>query len=259
MGTPEQNKDAAGALAYAFENGVLSLPALAPQFERPPEIAPDVAALLSRYPAERRRVDRITDQLSDVARDTRAQEYQDVSFFHTRAPTDPVFDVNNAYEIARFVSKGQSVGVVNLLWTYAEVMDDPQTQTLKEPRWWDPFTVQRNLGLVNSLYWFVRLYQSTSIQPYIPAPYVGPYREAPGYGIAELADWQDYRFMWGSNNTQNFLLVPSDHALRLYVRFLPGNPIPLNPRLTRLGGRLLGYTQPSRVKSAGYNVTHGFY
>jgi len=258
MGTPEQNKDAAGALVYAFEQGVISGAPLLPPIvnwnvEQLRRFEPAGAlATLSKYPAERRRNDRITDQLADTARDTRAQEYQDSSFFIKNDPQTTPFLAFQAYEIARFVTKHNTAGAVKLVWTYAEVAgEDPGS--IVQLDWLDPFAVQRAMNMQMDLGWFVRLVQG-NFENEIPAPWFGPYWQAPGYGTARLQDWTDYRFQWGRATDETFLLVPENHALSLFVRFGAA----VDRRLNRVGGRLVGYTQPARCKSAGYNVSHNY-
>lgn len=245
--TQEQNQEAQMALRQAWDSGLLDPLYFTPDVLKwePPKPDPVVANLLYREPPDPPRNDRITDQLDDPARDTRAQLYQDVSFF-----VPAVIQPNTAYEVARFITNGSETGFVKLCWTYAEVGDPGGGLQELDPR--NPFAVQLALGAPFGVRWFARLHQGR-FQKTIPAPFVGPV--AGGYGFSPLNEWRDYRFQWGRTQANVFWLVPQYHALRLY--FVLEGPAP-SPLLLQVGGRLEGYTQPADVRVTGWNVSHGF-
>jgi hypothetical protein len=249
--TPElsQNVQAQTALRQAWDTGVLNPLRFSPGILswNPPKPNRAAADLLSIEPPDPPRNDRITDQLDEPARDTRAQIYQDVSYFR-----DPVFEPNTAYEIARFVTAGNETGFVKLCWTYTEVADPGGGLQELDPR--DPFAVQRALGPPYGVRWLVRLQQG-QFGRQVPAPGTYPLPNVPGYGFYPLANWFDYRFQWGRTQTNVFWLVPQYHALRLY--FVLEGAVP-SPLLLLIGGRLEGYTQPIDVRVTGWNVAHGF-
>lgn len=247
--TLEQNIQAQTALRQAWDTGVLEPLRFYPEILgwKPPEPDPVAALLLSREPPDPTRNDRITDQLDEPARDTRAQLYQDVSWFVAQ----PIA-ANTAYEVARFVTTGNETGFVKLCWTYAEISDGAGGILELDPR--DPFAVQRALGLGFDLRWFLRLQQG-QFQKTIPAPFAGLMPFVPGYGFSPLNEWRDYRYQWGRTQTNVFWLVPQYHALRLYFVL---DAVAPSADLLRIGGRLEGYTQPIDVRVTGWNVSHGF-
>lgn len=248
--TQRQNKEGQMALRQAWDSGLLDPLYFHPEILnwQPPEPDPVVADMLYREPPTRPRNDRITDQLDEPARDTRAQLYQDNSWFIEAAPFQP----GAAYEVARFITDGSETGFVKMAWTYAEVSDGAGGIIELDPR--DPFAVQRALAPGVDVLWFVRLQQG-QFQETIPAPLVAPVANVPGYGFSPLYEWRDYRFQWGRTQTNVFWLVPQYHALRLYFVVESQAAVPL---LLRVGGRLAGYTQPNDVRVTGWNVTHGY-
>lgn len=247
--TQKQNRQAHLALQQAYDEHIIEPLRFMPdvydwQLPGPDPIA---AEMLRREPPEPKRQDKITDQLDEPARDTRAQYFQDVSFFHT----PPAIVPGGAHEVARFITSINETGVVNLIWTYAEIDDGAGNVIELDPRL--PFAVQQALGLgVNDLFWFLRL-EYGPFQKTIPIPLRAPIGTIPGYGYSNLNQWTDYRFQWGRTQTNVFFLIPALHALRLY--FYIAEPF---QDLVRIGGRLKGYTQPSDTRPTGWNVVHGF-
>jgi hypothetical protein len=247
----EQNREAQTALQQAYDDNAISpIDRMPPILQwEPPKPKQTAIDLLSIEPCEPVRKDRITDQLDEPARDTRAQYYQDVSWF--LFPERPLLNV--AHEVARFVTAGSETGFVKLIWTYAEIDDGQQTTIALDPR--DPFAVQNALGIGVDVLWFLRLVQHPgNIQQTIPPPYIGPIQGAPGYGYGPLPQWRDYRFQWGRDSANVFFLVPQSHALKLFFAVTNGEP----ENLIRVGGRLQGYTQPVDVRPTGWNVAHGW-
>jgi hypothetical protein len=246
--TKAQQQEATRALELAYKTGVIRPLTVLPEVFhwRPPTVSDkDKRALLS-MPLPPRRCDRLVDQLDEPARDTRAQVYQDVSYFHT-PPPQAGFLNGNSYELARFVTKAEA-GFVRLIWTYAEIEIEGDVVVIE---WQDPFALQRFLPDV-TVTWFLRLEQGI-FQKHFPVQFAGPTAQVFGNGYSKLPEWADYRFMWGRTATNVFFLVPQNHALRLYAR-IDG----ANADLRALGGRLQGYTQSIDVKATGFNVTHGW-
>jgi len=242
----KENREAQGALHEAWDQGLLDPLYFFPVVLdwAPPKPDPAAARLLELEPLPPRRNDQIIDQLDDPARDTRAQSYQDVSWF-LNGPFLP----NVAYEVARFVTAGDETGFVKLCWTYARVADEG----IIELDFTNPFAVQEALGLGFDVNWYLRLVQG-DFQETWPPPYVGPIAQFGGYGYEPLPQWSDYRFQWGSWKKEVFWLVPQYHKLSLLFEY--GNA--QNDTLTMIGGRLQGYTQPIDVRPTGWNVSHGW-
>lgn len=241
-----QTRQAQRALQKAREEGLIDPLYLYPEVLNweVPEPDPLSVLMLSREPVPPKRSDTIVDQLDEPARDTRAQLYQDVSWF-----VDGPLAVDTFYEVARFVTTGNQTGFVKLCWTFARVSDGVGEEVELDPR--DPFAIQNALGIGDSdLAWFARLHQGP-FQKTIPAPFAGA--QIGGYGFGPLHQWSDYRFQWGRTQSSVFWLVPQYHALRVYFKINSDQP-----NLLQIGGRLKGYTQPIDVRPTGWNVTHGY-
>jgi len=250
--TQKQTRESQRALHKAWDQGMLTPLAFNPPVLKwkPPQPNLVAAELLSREPPPPPRNDRVTDQLDEPAYDTRAQLYQDVSFFHT-FDAQNLIQAGNAYEVARFITAGNQTGFVKLCWTYMEIRTGGSGDIVEiDPR--DPFGLQENFPPGVNLRWFLRLEQG-NFQREIPAPNVLPFAQVGGYGFAPLNQWNDYRFQWGRTQSKVFWLVPQYHALRLYVQ----SGITTN-EITRIGGRLMGWTQPIDVRVTGWNVSHGW-
>lgn len=249
--THEQNQQAQGALHQAWDEGLLDPLYFTPGILdwKPPQVDPCAAELLSREPPTRPRNDRITDQLDEPAFDTRAQLYQDVSFFHN-FDQQSIIQPNTAYEVARFITAGNQTGFVKLCWNYMEIRTGGAGPIVEiDPR--DPFGLQENFPPGWPINWYLRLEQG-DFQRTLPAPEIVPIAQMGGYGFSPLNQWSDYRFQWGRTQSKVFWLVPQYHALRLYVATGASNEI------TRIGGRLMGWTQPIDVRVTGWNVAHGW-
>lgn len=223
-----------GLIPYWYDPGHLSIAKV-----------PHVSALLQRQmsvlPYRQTHIDRATDQLDEPARDTRAQLYQDSFFFWRGGPFLPGY----AYELARFVAAPDQTGYVKSVWTSLVIDNGGGGVVLLDPQ--DPFAHER-VGCFAR--WHLRLYQGT-FQPIGPFA-SGPVGQIVGSGFPPLNRWDDLRFLWGRTQTNVFHLIPSDFCLRLFIEIImPG-------RLTEIGGRLIGYTQPIDTKPAGYNARYGY-
>ncbi len=187
-------------------------------------------------------------QLNDPARDTRAQRYQDNTFFHT-----DTLAFNHTYEIGRFIAGPCELGIVKTAWTYAGFRNISDPGHIAQPQKWDPFTSLRPIGGASGtgIVYSLRLTQGT-FQP-LPPAFSGLTTDVTGYGFAELPRWIDNRFSWAEQENNVFFLVPANHALRLYCS-LYGSV----DDIAEIGGRLKGYTQPINVLPDAWNVHHGW-
>lgn len=254
MGTPtqEENRAAWSTLKSAYDDGILKIPAtLRTGIREPVGNVPECfLKALAEQPNTRQRVDLITDQFDEPARDTRRVQYQDVGWRYFTRDIGPLV-VNLAYEIARFICSPDETGAVKYVGTYVGVADDSGDMVSMNPL--DPWALEH--AGVNG-YWFLRYYQGT-FQP-MPPPDVGvTLPNIAGYPFPELAYWFDYRFQWGRTANETFFLVPSNHALRLYfVPTVVGTP-PAN-RITEILGRMVGFTQPVDTVPAAKNVLYAW-
>jgi len=241
------------ALETCYENGLIRQPRLNPnilQYQDPRD-NPQLLQVFDQYPTDPRRNDRITDQLSDPAMDTRIQDYQDNSFVWDYPAGG--FGVYTSYELARFVTRQNETGIVKLLWTYVELEGEVENSFLDLP-WSDPFAPQRATNFTLDWRFHLRLVYG-NFNPRVPGPLTVGREGMPGYSYPRFESWRDYRFKWGEPGVSVFLLVPANSALKLFLAFDgPG----MNSKIKRLGGRMQGYTQPSRCKAIGYNVSHGW-
>lgn len=245
--TQEENRQAQKALRQAWDQGALDPLYFFPEVLdwTPPSPDPAAALLLSREPPPPKRNDQITDQLDEPATDTRAQIYQDNSYF----VINPIL-ANTCYEVARFITAGNETGFVKLCWTYARVSDGGGGYIQLDPH--EPFAIQQALGLGFQVTWFLRLHQGQFQRTWPPA-FVGPVADFGGYGFYPLNEWNDYRFQWGRDQANVFWLVPQYHKLSLCFRIDNASD-----DLLMIGGRLQGYTQPIDVRPTGWNVSHGW-
>lgn len=212
------------------------------QFPRPSRAA---VTLLNEIPRPPEKIDRARDQLDDPARDTRAQFYQDSSHFW-----DSGIVAGNAYECARFKASPDQSGVVKLIWTYIEIYDEAATPPYVPLDPGDPFAPQK-WGV--NIRWHLRNWQGT-FKPMTPF-FAGPTPNMPGYGYGNLPYWSDQRYVWGRTAAIAFFLVPASFALRLFAEVVF---LDVDVSLNRIGGRLIGYTQPIDVLAAGENVKYGW-
>lgn len=211
-------------------------------FPRPPR---GTKKLLERLPHPPDRIDHPRDQLDDPARDTRAQYYQDKAFWWDR---DLV--TGNAFEVARFNASPDQSGIVKLIWTYLEIYDALETPPYIHLDPCDPFSPQKYGA---DILWHLQLFQGT-FQPIGP-PWSGLALDIPGQPYPNLPRWRDQRFVWGRTAAIAFFLVPPNFSLRLIaeIKFLEDRV-----GLSRIGGRLIGYTQPIDVLATGENVKYGW-
>ena len=238
-------------LQEAYDTGLLAIPATLrddSEWEFP-EIPPSYIEALEKENQTPQRVDRITDQFDEPARDTRRILYQDVGYSYlTRNLPGSAITIGKAYEIGRFLVSPDEFGCVKYIGTYVGIEDPPNTFPQLSP--FDPYALEHN-G-VNG-YWFLRLYQGT-FQP-MHAPDVGQsIINVAGYPFPELPYWRDYRFQWGRTANETFLLIPSNHALRLY--FVPTSDDDLI--IKEFLGRMVGFTQPIDTTPAAKNAIYAW-
>lgn len=213
---------------------------------KPPHIDPTVVAVAATLPTTSlHRLDTTRDQWSDPARDTRAQDYQDVGYEWIDSDGLP----NSVYEIARFIATEDQVGIVKYCGTFVEVdnPDPPPSYVQFDPR--DPHAWQR---LAINIKFILRLNQGT-FEPLGPQ-WSGPITALHGYGYGPLPHWKDYRFQWGRTANDVWWLVPANHSLRLYCQLINAE----GPPVVSLLGRMLGFTQPIYTQPAVWNVSHGW-
>lgn len=238
-------------LKQAYASGVLAPPAALrdPLWFDFPRLRPEFVKALSRENETPQRIDRLTDQIDEPGRDTRRINYQESSWYWDDTNRPGPWQLNGAYEIARFIAAPDEVGIVKYIGTFAGIGPNEGGFTQLDPH--DPFTMQRN-GLNG--YWLLRLYQNTFRN--MPPPDAGiPAALVAGYPFPELARWDDYRFQWGRTANETFFIVPSNHALRLY--FVPVS-IDGTILLLEVLGRLVGFTQPIDTLPAAKNVFYAW-
>jgi hypothetical protein len=215
----------------------------------PPKVSSRTEAILTRIPRSLSILPTLPEsQWLDPARDTRAQKYQDQGFDHDLqhgALDDTV------YEIARFFSPIDSVGIVKYVGTWVQIVD-PDSGNPVELDFSNPFAMQQ-AGL--KARFLLRYDQGTPDNKLVfpDLPWIGPLAEVTGYGYGPLPEWNDYRFYWGRYANNVWWLVPKRHAIRLYLHVI-GQGTYLRKTL----GRLQGYTQPAATLPAAYNVSHGW-
>ena len=187
----------------------------------------------------------IEPQWIDPGRDTVKQFYQDNGFLHSEE-----FNPDTAYELARFYTGIDQVGICKYCGTYLEVLDDPGGDPVElDPL--DPFTL--NFNGVEAVF-YLRL-DYTLRELLDPDPLVCHFQNIPGYGFPRLSQWLDYRFAWNWTGNDVYWIIPRHHTLRLFVaiRNAPGSRL-----VSKALGRLMGYTQPYANLSAMRNVERGW-
>lgn len=241
--TFKENQDALNALQEAYRLGVIGLPeAFEPIVDLTfPAVDPEDMNRLLECPDIPVRIDRPFDQIWEPARDTRRLQYQDNAQVYRKND----FGFGHCWEVARFVVMPDECGIVRYCGLALDIEEDDERLYL-DPT--DPFNFTRES--VTPLF-FTRLYQGT-FQPMPPFDEDIPLSQVMGYPFPECPFWYDSRFMYGGgSNNDVFWLVPSNHALRLYV-YIERN----SGNLKEIYGRLMGHTQPVRVEPTFRNVCY---
>lgn len=242
--TQKENRDALATLKEAYELGVLEIPeAFEPILDlKFPTVDPDDEYRLSSCPDIPIRIDRPFDQIGEPARDTRRLQYQDDAHYYREND----FPNDRCWEVARFVAMPDEVGIVRSCAVSLTIEDEEGNRLYLDPT--DPFSFIRES--ISPIF-FARLYQGT-FQPLPPYDQNIPLVRVMGYPFPECPFWYDSRFMYGGgSNNDVFWLVPSNHALRLYI-YIDRTGV----NLKELYGRLVGHTQPVRVDAGFRNVCY---
>jgi len=240
--------DAISTLRAAVGRGVVERMSFRPEFEewKPPGMPLKIIKAANLIPwTPPIEVQKPQAQWSDPARSTHAQVYRDDGFARNFLPAGATD--GTVYEIARFQTNKDQVGIVKYIGTWVEIDDGQGSPVTLD--FSNPFTMQDNGVEARFL---LRLEQGD--RPYIGNnPYDVAWPIARGYGYPEMPQWNDYRFYWGRYANHTWILVPRHHFLRMYIHVISGGNL-----LRRALGRLQGYNQAATILESSYNVAHGW-
>ncbi len=150
------------------------------------------------------------------------------------------------YELARFITPQESIGVVRTVETDIE-WEDP---LIRWPRGDAMFHTREGV----LCHWYLRLESYDPSNPPNPYAYrdpVFPPNELPGVPFPPLPEWDEMRFLWGGYNPVYFILPPAS-ILSLWIGFYSKS---CNTPLRSVTGRLTGFTQAQSNMRAYQNVT----
>lgn len=216
-----------------------------------PTISEHNQELLNAVPMPTELIDRPRQQLDDPGLDTRAQQYQD-NWHFIDTGYQFIIQPGIVFEVSRFLTGPQRTGIVKNIWTFQQIWETFYLAPIVlDPG--NPFSAQQYGAEVR---WHLRLYPGPVSSEY----WQGSFLDIPGSGYNRLPNWTDNRFSWGQPTPQDvFFIVPSNFSLRLFVEVVAISiSVTQAPYLNKIGGRLVGYTQPNDVFAIGQNVRHGW-
>ena len=150
------------------------------------------------------------------------------------------------YEIARFITPEERIGVVRTMETDL-TWEDP---LIRWPR--GDAVFQTRYGIL--AHWYLRLESYDPNDPPNPYAYRNPAMPPellPGTPYGPLPQWDEMRFLWGGYNPVYFI-IPPNSILSLWMGFYTKS---YNLPLRSISGRFTGFTQAAANCRAYQNVT----
>lgn len=147
-----------------------------------------------------------------------------------------------AYEIGRFITPRNAVGIVRTLGTALTLEDPAERWPKNDPMWLQRFDVD--------IKWYLRIENIDPANPPDPLAFRGPYN-LPGQPYPPLPQWVEMRFPYDQHNPV-FLVVPEKTLLSLWCEFQNNS---CDAILRNLSGVMRGFTQPQGSARTYENLT----
>lgn len=176
-------------------------------------------------------------------------------YYQENARTRKSFDLPNGfawnapYEIARFFTPQERIGVVRTMETMLTFNDD----AIRWPK--GDGTFHNRYGVYTT--WYLRIESQDPSNPLDPHFYRGPLfppDELPGTAWNELPEWYEMRFLWG-DYCPVYFITPPNSLLSLWIKFEIDS---CDLAVQNIAGRFTGYTQAQSNMRAFRNVTTGW-
>jgi hypothetical protein len=205
-----------------------------------------INALLGHFPTPHRDFEIDFDQMWQTPERI---YYQENAKSRTSIDLPLGFETNAPYEIARFFTPEQRIGVVRTMETSLTFYDDALRWPKGDGLWMTRYNV--------ACTWYLRIEPYDPTHPLDPYNYRGPIVlpvQIPGVAWRDLPQWVEMRFLWG-DYCPVYFIVPPASLLSLWISFEVGSAM---TDVREIAGRFTGYTQAQANDRARRNVTTGW-